>query len=158
MLSIIGCGNLTRSDDGVGVVVARRLMESAAICTRSDVSVFDAGTGGMEVMFKARGARKLVIVDASRSGSEPGAIFTVPGDELERGYQPVYSLHDFRWDNALYAGRKIYGDAFPRDITVFLIEAGHLGYGLELTEPVARAADRVVADIEAIINAYVTSA
>lgn len=155
MLSIIGCGNLTRSDDGVGVVVARRLMASQAIRARADVSVFDAGTGGMEVMFKARGANKLVIVDASRSGSTPGAIFTVPGEQLARDYQPVYSLHDFRWDNALYAGRRIYGAEFPSDITVFLIEAGKLDYGLELTEPVQRAAERVVADIEALVAAYV---
>lgn len=154
MLSIIGCGNLTRSDDGVGVVVTRRLMESALVRGRTDVNIFDAGTGGMEVMFRARGARKLVLVDASRSGSEPGAIFQIPGNELERGYEPAYSLHDFRWDHALYAGRKIFGAGFPSDVTVFLIEAGHLGYGLELSEPVRRAADRVIADIESIIAGY----
>jgi hydrogenase maturation protease len=77
-----------------------------------------------------------------------------PGEELERDREAAYSLHDFRWDHALYAGRKIFGASFPTDVTVFLIEAGHLGYGLELTEPVSRAADRVVADIEAIVRRY----
>ena len=47
------------------------------------MKLFDAGTGGMEILFQARGARKLVIVDACTSGSEPGAIFEVPGQELE---------------------------------------------------------------------------
>ena len=37
----------------------------------------------MAAMFAARGCRTLIIVDASRSGSEPGAIFEVPGAELE---------------------------------------------------------------------------
>ena len=39
------------------------------------VSLLDAGTDGMAVIFGARGCRTLVIIDACRSGSEPGAIF-----------------------------------------------------------------------------------
>ena len=149
MLSVIGCGNLNRSDDGVGVVVARELMRHRSV----RVSIFDAGTGGMDVMFRARGASRLVLIDASRSGSEPGAIFRVPGEELARDYQPTLSLHDFRWDHALYAGRHI-GASFPTDITVFLIEAATLDLGTQLSEPVRRAADRVVKDIGGMIERH----
>ena len=81
MLTIIGCGNLNRSDDGVGVIVAQKLGEYVQRQGRTDVCVFDAGTDGMGVMFRARGARRLVLVDASRSGAEAGAIFKVPGGE-----------------------------------------------------------------------------
>lgn len=157
MLTIIGCGNLNRCDDGVGVVVARRLMDYVQERGLADVGVFDAGTGGMDVMFQARGADKLVLIDANRSGLQPGAIFRVPGEELAHDYEPTYSLHDFRWDHALHAGRSIFGADFPSDVTVFLIEAGQLDYGLELTEPVRRAADRVAADIESIIDRYVAA-
>lgn len=158
MLTIIGCGNLNRSDDGVGVVVVRRLIEYLGRHPTPDVAVFDAGTAGMEVMFRARGAERLVLVDASRSGSEAGAIFEVPGDELARDYQPTYSLHDFRWDHALYAGRRIFGDAFPRDVTVFLIEAEHLGLGCELSAPVSAAAERVLASLKSIVDRHVAAA
>ena len=34
-------------------------------------------------MFQARGADRLVIIDAAMSGSDPGAVFEVPGAELE---------------------------------------------------------------------------
>jgi hydrogenase maturation protease len=158
MLMIIGCGNLNRSDDGVGVIVARRLIDWVNARGISNVSVFDAGTAGMEVMFRARGAKRLILVDASRSGSEPGAIFRVPGAELEQAHEPTYSLHDFRWDHALYAGRRIFGADFPADVTVFLIEAGELGLGLELSEPVRRASDRLVADIQAMIESHASRA
>ena len=154
MFTVIGCGNLNRSDDGVGVVVARRLMGSESVSQRRDVLVADAGTGGMDVMFRARGADKLVIVDANRSGTEPGAIYQVPGAELERNFERAYSLHDFRWDHALHMGRQIFGTNFPTDVTVFLIEVGQLGFGLELTEPVRCAANRVVKDIESMIADY----
>lgn len=158
MLTIIGCGNLNRSDDGVGVIVAQRLMEWVNTHGINDVTVFDAGTAGMEVMFRARGAERLIMVDASNSGSEPGAVFQVPGAELERGHEPTYSLHDFRWDHALYAGRRIFGTDFPTDVTVFLIEASELGLGFELSEPVSLAANKVVTDIQAIIEQYTTHA
>ena len=157
MLTIIGCGNLNRCDDGVGVIIAHRLDEYVRRCGRADVSVFDAGTDGMGVMFRARGAQQLVLVDASRSGSEAGAVFQVPGGELAQDYEPAYSLHDFRWDHALYAGHRIFGASFPTDVTVFLIEAGRLDLGCELSAPVSAAAARVTREIETMIDRYVES-
>ena len=157
MLTIIGCGNLNRCDDGVGVIVARRLGEYVSRYRRDNVRVFDAGTDGMSVMFRARGADCLVLVDASRSGSEPGAVFRVPGGELASDYEPAYSLHDFRWDHALYAGRRIFGPAFPTDVTVFLIEAASLDVGCELSTEVGAAAARVAQEIEAMIDSYGTA-
>lgn len=154
MLTIIGCGNLNRCDDGAGIVVARRLAAYVQARNRTDVQVFDAGTDGMSVMFRARGADQLVIVDASRSGCEPGAIFQVPGEQLAQDYQPAYSLHDFRWDHALYAGRKIFGDRFPTDVTVFLIEAANLALGCELSDVVRVAAERVATQIEAVVDRH----
>jgi hydrogenase maturation protease len=153
MLVVIGCGNPNRSDDGAGVLVAQRLLAARA-GKSGPVRIFDAGTNGMDILFQARGAKKLVIVDACTSGSEPGAVFEVPGAELENRPMPSFTLHDFRWDHALYAGRQIWGDDFPSDITVILIEAQNLGFGLELSVPVARAADIVSARIEAMISAY----
>lgn len=153
MLVIIGCGNLNRSDDGVGVEVVRRLMKQQQSFP-SEVKIFDAGTGGMEILFQARGAKKLVIIDACTTGSEPGAVFEVPGHELENRPNPSYTLHDFRWDHALYAGHRIWADEFPTDVTVFLIEAETLAYGLELSPSVLKAADLIVARVVDLISAY----
>lgn len=113
--------------------------------------VFDAGTGGMDVMFQARGAQRLIIIDASKSGSPPGAIFKVPGAELASEPDAAYSLHDFRWQHALTAGRKIFGADFPADVSVYLIEASSLAFGLDLTPAVLASADRVVEEIRGII-------
>ena len=154
MLAIIGCGNTNRSDDGVGVVVAHRLralLDRLPRQARMPVRILDAGTDGMAVMFEARGAQSLIIVDASTSGAEAGAIFEVPGHALEAPPRESYNLHDFRWDHALYAGRRIYGEAFPCDVMVYLVEAASLELGLTLSPPVAAAADRVVDKIMARI-------
>jgi len=154
MLCVIGCGNSTRSDDGVGVVVAQWLLADLRAHPLPQVRVFDAGTGGMEVMFQARGARKLILVDACSSGSQAGAIFRVPGAELADLAEPGASLHDFRWQHALAAGRRLFADDFPSDTSVFLIEAGSLAFGLELSAPVIAAAHSVLRQIRAEIAAY----
>jgi len=147
MLTIIGCGNPNRTDDGVGVVVAAMIHEHLVAEPRANVRVFDAGTDGMAVMFRARGSHSLIIVDACKTGSEPGAVFEVPGAELEGKPPGSFNLHDFRWDHALYAGRQIYKEEFPKDVSVYLIEAQSLEMGLELSPVVAMAARVVAAKI-----------
>lgn len=138
--AIIACGNSNRSDDGVASYVVQQL---ANLPDRADVRLFDTGTNGMEVMFKARGCSTLILIDASDSGQPPGTLCKVPGAELERIPEPGLNLHNFRWENALYAGQRIFGDKFPNDISVYLIEAENLGLGLELSDTVKAAADRL---------------
>ncbi len=138
--AIIACGNSNRSDDGVASYVVQQL---ARLPARADVRLFDTGTNGMEVMFKARGCSALILIDASDSGQPPGTLCNVPGAQLERIPEPGLNLHNFRWENAVYAGQRIFGDEFPNDISVYLIEAENLGLGLELSDTVRRAADRL---------------
>ena len=154
MLTVIGCGNSNRCDDGAGIFVAQTLLAHLRERPRAGVRVFDAGTGGMDVMFQARGARRLIVVDAARTGAEPGAIFRVPGSELAADREPGYSLHDFRWDHALAAGRRIFREEFPSDVTVYLIEVQNLGFGLDLSPPVRDAARRVASELCDLIDGY----
>jgi hydrogenase maturation protease len=154
MLAIIGCGNSNRQDDGAGVYVAQKLHAIMDEKPQDNVRVYDAGTAGMDIMFQARGCDALIIIDANQSNSEPGTIFEVPGKELENIPEPSYNLHDFRWDNALYAGRRIYQDDFPKDINVFLIEAEQLDLGIGLSDTVQKASDRVVELVMERVKSY----
>lgn len=156
MLTIIGCGNPNRSDDGAGVAVVRGLLERVAGQPPPGIQIFDAGTAGVEVMFKARGSDELLLVDASSSGSEPGAVYTVPGELLENMPEPGRSLHGFRWDHALSAGKLIFRSEFPAKVTVYLIEAESLELGLRLSPSVERAVagvvERILARMAAVSN------
>ncbi|MCC6142081.1 MAG: hydrogenase maturation protease [Nitrospira sp.] len=152
LIAVIGCGNLNRRDDGIGVVVAQALQQWVQDEHLQGVSVYDAGTGGMDVMFKARGATALIMIDASLSSSTPGSIFKLPGEEVIDRPEPGYSLHDFRWQHALYAGRHIFGKAFPHDITVYLIEAETVTLGLGLSPRVSQAASQVADMIKQLIR------
>lgn len=153
MLTIIGCGNPNRGDNGVGVVIAQRLQTYLIEPPLPDVQVFDCGTAGIEVMFRAKGSDRLIIIDASSTGSSPGAVFEVPGAELEALPNPSYNLHDFRWDHALAAGRKIFSQ-FPEDVTVYLIEAENLGLSLDLSPSVEQSSQIVFSKILEQLSSY----
>jgi hydrogenase maturation protease len=150
-IAVIGCGNLARMDDGVGPQVVRALAERG-LDRDPRVRLLDAGTDGMAVMYAARGCRTLILIDAARSGAMPGAVFEVPGAELQSAHEPSLTLHDFRWDHALFAGRRMYGDAFPADVTVLLVEAAGIGFGLELSPPVAAAAQSVAERVTRLVR------
>ncbi len=154
MLTVIGCGNLNRCDDAVGVMIAQKLQEIFKDKTLDNLRIYDCGTAGMEVMFQARGSTKLIIIDACSTDSEPGTIYKVPGEELEELPEASYSLHDFRWDNALAAGRKIFKEDFPNDVTVYLIEAENLGLGLEISPSLKESVTKVIESIEEEINNF----
>jgi len=131
---IIGCGNLLRGDDGVGPILIRRLWE---IGLPKGVRVADGGTAGMDVTFQMRGADRVIIVDACRTGAAPGTLYRVPGEQLEQLPPPEgINLHAFRWDHALAFGRWLLKDAYPRDITVFLIEGECFDHGAPLSPAV----------------------
>ena len=152
MFVVVGCGNLARSDDGAGVEVVRRL--TARRSADESVQLIDAGTSGIDVMFRLRGAARAVIVDACRSGSEPGAVFRVPASEMQTPPQAVFSQHGLRWDHALHAAARMFGDDFLRATEVFLIEAASLDFGIGLSQPVERGVARVVAEIEALLDEH----
>ena len=139
---IIGCGNILRGDDAVGPVFVRHLWERGL---PAGVRCADGGTGGMDVAFQMRGVRHVILLDACRSGSEPGALFKLPGSEVE--HLPPLSgsnLHAFRWDHALAFARWLLKEDYPETITVYLIEGQHFTVGEALSPAVEATMHRLV--------------
>jgi hydrogenase maturation protease len=154
-LAVMGCGNTSRGDDGVGPFVIRSLA-IRGLSKDPRIYLLDAATSGIAVIAAARRCRRLIIVDACRSGAEPGTIHEASGRELARA--PVsLTLHDFRWDHALFLAHSLYDEDFP-DVTALLIEVGSTGFGFELSPRVKEAAGRVAARIEAMARALEPSA
>ena len=139
---IIGCGNILRGDDAVGPVLVRHLWErglpDGVICA-------DGGTGGMDVAFKMRGMRRVILVDACATGATPGTLYRVPGAELEE-LPPLdgINLHAFKWNHALAFARWLLKDDYPEDVAVYLIEAATLDVGAPLSPAVDAAMRRLI--------------
>lgn len=139
---VIGCGNLLRGDDGVGPVLLRHLLDRGV---PRGVGVADGGTAGMDVAFRMRGARHVMLVDACTTGAGAGTLYEVPGHEVESPpLEACGNLHSFRWDHAIAFARWLLKDEFPETVTVFLIEAESTAPGMELSESVRGAMFRLV--------------
>lgn len=139
---VIGCGNLLRGDDAVGPVLVRRLLDRGL---PPGVEVADGGTSGMDVAFRMRGLPRVVLVDAARTGGEPGTVYRMTGDDVAE-LPPLegINLHSFRWDHALAFGRWALKDEYPGEVVVYLIEAAGFEFGQPLSAPVTGAMERLV--------------
>lgn len=144
MTVIIGCGNLLRTDDGVGPLLIRKLWE---LGLPGNVRLADGGTAGMDVIYQIGDAQELILVDACQTGSEPGTIFEVPGDEVETPPLKAINLHNFRWDHALAMGKWLLKERFPPKVTVFLIEAENLSPGYGLSPAVHASMERLAREL-----------
>lgn len=74
MTALVACfGNVLRADDGVGVVIARRLQAEAL---PAGTRVLEVGIGGIHLVQEllAGGVRTLIIVDAVDLGRPPGTV------------------------------------------------------------------------------------
>jgi hydrogenase maturation protease len=69
---ILGVGNLLLSDEGVGVHVAKKLMD---MDLPRGVKVVEGGTDGFRLINVITEADRLIIVDAVRGGEAPGSIY-----------------------------------------------------------------------------------
>lgn len=146
---IVGCGNLLRGDDAAGPVLVRLLADRNV---PPGVRLIDGGTAGMDVAFAMRGARRVIVVDASRIGVEPGTIHRVPGEELINLSPPQGNLHQFRWDQALGFAQWLLKDDYPRDVTVWLVEGESFDLGDALTPVVQASIERIANDIVADVT------
>jgi hydrogenase maturation protease len=140
-MMIIGVGNSFRSDDGIGLLVARQLANQTDRATIREASGEGAG-----LMAAWEGIEHVILIDAVSSGAEPGTIFRL--DVHER---PVpasffhYSTHDFGVAEAVEMGR-VLGQLPPR-LIIYGIEGSNFAFGEGLSPPVAQAVDEVVARV-----------
>ncbi|MGB5559880.1 MAG: hydrogenase maturation protease [Paracoccaceae bacterium] len=147
---IVGVGNRFRSDDGVGPWVAEKLRAAG------HVAQIHAGDGtGLLDLFST--CDEIILVDATRSGTPPGTLITLDATRAPlRADLFHYSTHRFGLAEAVETARALGG--LPRRLTVFGIEGGDFGAGIELTAPVARAAEALAAELILCIVASCDSA
>lgn len=148
---VIGCGSPLRGDDAAGPTLVRRLRDRGL---PAGMACIDSGTGGMDVVERMRGMAEVVLVDACRSGAEPGTIFELSGDELAALPPPAQvDPHAFRWDHALAVAPRLLGTGHPDRVTAVLIEGATFGLGAAISPAVDRAIDVVAETLLARLDA-----
>jgi len=145
-ISVLGLGNILLSDDGVGVRAIELLQKHNL---PANIEIIDGGTASLDALLLVKDVEKLVVVDAMRTGKEPGTIYKArinanDRDKLEQMFSrgSKISLHQIGLIDALAAAEKV--NCLPKEFVIIGIEPGNMGCGLELTENVRRKIPEVV--------------
>jgi hydrogenase maturation protease len=120
---VIGIGNPVRSDDGVGLAVARAVRERVG--DRPDVDVEELWAGGLRLVEAMAGYDRAIVIDAMVTGtSPPGTVRRLDLADLGEA-RNVTCVHDASLPTALALWRM--GDVpVPSDITIWGIEGQDL--------------------------------
>jgi hydrogenase maturation protease len=138
---VIGLGNTLMSDEGVGVRVVHRLLDSAGEFPLVDFA--DAGTGGMSILHLIRGKDKAIFIDCARMGEEPGVIRKFTPKELKSTKALSHqSLHEFDLIKVIDMAEQL--GQCPAEIIIFGIEPQSVEPGCELSKILADRLDEYV--------------
>ena len=141
----MGFGNPVRADDGVGIYVIEQLKKHLGVS--EDLSIFDMGTSAFEVLFSLKGHERIILVDAVINTGEPvGTVYKLPASEVEEQVQddPHVFLHSLKWSQALSYAKKMLGDDYPEDITVYLIAIDSTKFNVGMTDQAREGGDKII--------------
>lgn len=143
---IMGIGNWLLSDDGVGVHAAQSLAQDPP----PGALVVDAGTDALSALAFLADSSRVLLIDAVRSGSEPGTIRRFTERDLSQpgSIQTSHTVH-------ILASRHLLppGAAWP-EFHILGVEPASLTYGMELSPAVASALPRVTRLSREIVSAW----
>ncbi len=131
---VIGLGNPYMKDDGVGIEVAKELRRRDL---GTGVLLYEYQTLELSLLWQFKGASKIIVVDALRSGGTPGTVSTYTITPREGPLLELPSLHALQlydmFDLANQAGM------LPCPVTIVGVEPKDCSLGEGLTDDLAAA-------------------
>jgi hydrogenase maturation protease len=136
---LVGVGNEYRSDDGVGLAVAREIHEKLI----PSVTVKEESGEGAALMEAWQGFQNVIIVDAVSSGAMPGTIFRI---DANKETVPIkffhYSTHAFSVAEAIELTRAM--NVLPSKLVVYGIEGNNFVAGTTISLLVQETAYKII--------------
>jgi hydrogenase maturation protease len=77
---VVGVGNTLLSDEGVGVVISKKLMEEKL---PAGVEIYDAGCALSDVLIRFDKVEQVIIIDAVQGCGKPGDVYCFDLNELK---------------------------------------------------------------------------
>lgn len=136
---VLGVGNILLADEGVGVRVVEAFQQRYAV--PEDVEVLDGGTAGMDLLDALSSRSHIVIIDAVRTGAEPGTIVRLIGSEVPALFSNRISPHQLGISDVLAILRLV--DQEPEHIALIGIVPLDLELGLALSDAITAKVDEM---------------
>lgn len=148
LVRIIGVGS-PNSDDWLGWEIAERLRDSEALADYRDHYVITLHDRPGAALLEAwRDAGLVILLDAVRSGAEPGTVHRLDVEQLSRP-RPTSSTHGFGVAEAVALAAAL--EALPETLLFYGIEADPANAELGLSPAVHAALPELVEEIESVV-------
>ncbi len=152
---VAGLGNPILTDDGIGVHAIREF-ERLGLRSRGgngvQVETAELGTAGLALLDLLDGVDRLVIIDAARTGAEPGTV-RVCRDAGLAGLVHSGSPHEPDLESTLAIGRRLPGLRMPGDIRIVAVEAADITtFSEKPTEKVAASIPGVLETVRELLR------
>jgi len=138
---LVGLGNRYMKDDGVGLVVAEELKPAVG----GAVAVLVRSSMDLGLLWELRGASLVVIVDAVRTGAQPGTVTALAATPSVAPLERLPGLHSLELLDVLDLARSARLDVPP--LVLVGVEPSDCSPGEGLTDPVREAVPRLVAAV-----------
>lgn len=138
-LLVIGVGNQYRSDDGAGLIVARRLEKR----NLDGVTVIEQSGLGIDLMETWKDATRVILIDAVRSGAKPGTVYRFDANsESIPAHFIGNSTHAIGVADAVELAKEL--GRLPSQLIVYGIEGKNYDNGTELSPEIEDAVNQIV--------------
>ncbi len=128
------------SDDGIGVRVIQRLMDSYRF--PPEVTIFDGGTLGLDLLPQLEGVDRLLIVDAVETGKAPGSLVRLTGADVQPVMETKLSPHQMGLKDLLAVA--VLQGIDPPEMVLLGIQPKIIEMSMELSPEVAARFDELV--------------
>jgi hydrogenase maturation protease len=140
-IGVIGLGNPLRGDDGVGIVLIKRLQMQKKHFPKN-ICFFDGGTGGMNLIHLLAKFECVLIIDAVDFQGHPAEVRVFGLDAiLSKKKQMKTSTHDPDFINVLRVSKEL--KELPETLVLFGVQPHDVSHGLGLSRGIESALDEV---------------
>ncbi len=130
---VLGIGNLVMSDDGIGVRVIQLLTERYRF--PAGVTLLDGGTLGLDLLPHLEGVERLLVIDAVDTGTAPGSLARLAGDDVPIVLETKVSLHQMGLKDLLAVATLQGFD--PCEMVLWGVQPEMIEMGMELSPAVS---------------------
>jgi hydrogenase maturation protease len=134
---VLGIGNVLMGDEGVGVHAVRRIAE---LKLPEGTECLDGGTGSLVLLEPMQSASKVILIDATIDGAEPGTVRRLE-PRFSRDYPRTLTAHDIGLKDLLDA---LYLLGAAPKVTLFAVSIAAIQeIGTDLSPAIAHSVDRI---------------
>ena len=137
---VMGVGSILMTDEGIGIRAVEELQKRYRF--PENVEILDGGTSGIELLSYISGVDYLIIIDAIKSGSPPGTVLKVEGEDVPAQFRIRISPHQLGISDLLAAA--MLTDEMPKQLVLFGIEPKDIVLGIGLSGEVRGGLDHLI--------------